>query len=90
MKEKNSSTLLLLIRGKKGLNKRERSRAKRLQTIRKKAFVHTFDYGFFSSAINILQTLVVAIGAGLRCLGRNQPDGRLWKRQPTGANAHVR
>lgn len=30
----------------KGLNKRERSRAKRLQTIRK-AFVHTFDYGFF-------------------------------------------
>ena len=31
---------------KKGLNKRERSRAKRLQTIRK-AFVHTFDYGFF-------------------------------------------
>lgn len=28
--------------GQKGLNNRERSRAKRLQTIRK-AFVHTFD-----------------------------------------------
>lgn len=52
----------------KGLNNRERSRAKRLQTIRK-AFVHTFDYGFFSSAINILQTLVVAIGAGLGVWG---------------------
>ena len=36
----------LMNRVQKGLNKRERSRAKRLQTIRK-AFVHTFDYGFF-------------------------------------------
>lgn len=35
-----------LVGVQKGLNKRERSRAKRLQTIRK-AFVHTFDYGFF-------------------------------------------
>ena len=53
---------------KKGLNKRERSRAKRLQTIRKSVCSHMI-MAFFSSAINILQTLVVAIGAGLGVWG---------------------
>ena len=52
----------------KGLNKRERSRAKRLQTIRKSVCSHMI-MAFFSSAINILQTLVVAIGAGLGVWG---------------------
>ena len=34
---------------------------------------------FFTSAINILQTLVVAIGAGLAVWGRYQPLGGLRK-----------
>lgn len=35
--------------------------------------------GFFTSAINILQTLVVAIGAGLGVWGVINLIGRLWK-----------
>ena len=35
---------------------------------------------FFNQAINILQTLVVAIGAGLGSMGCYQPAGRLRKR----------
>mgnify|MGYP002225338897 CR=1 FL=1 len=32
---------------------------------------------FFNSAIEVLQTLVVALGAGLG-VGVHQPAGRLW------------
>ena len=66
---------------KKGLNKRERSRAKRLQTIRK-AFVHTFDYGFFYQCNQYPSDTGRCNRCWSWCLGRNQPDGRLWKRQP--------
>ena len=34
---------------------------------------------FFNQAINILQTLVVAIGAGLAVWGCYQPAGRIWQ-----------
>ena len=37
---------------------------------------------FFNQAINILQTLVVAIGAGLAVWGVINPVRRIWKRQP--------
>lgn len=44
---------------------------------------------FFSSAINILQTLVVAIGAGLAVWGViNLLEG--YGNDNPGANAHVR
>lgn len=52
---------------KKGLNKWER-RGKTL-TDQKKSVYSENDMGFFSSAITILQTLVVAIGAGLGVWG---------------------
>ncbi len=43
---------------------------------------------FFNSAVDVLQTLVIALGAALR-VGRHQPSGRLRQDNP-GANAHVR
>ena len=44
---------------------------------------------FFTSAINILQTLVVAIGAGLAVWGViNLLEG--YRNDNPGANAHVR
>ena len=39
---------------------------------------------FFSSSINVLQILVVAIGAGLGCLGRRESDGRVRRGQSSG------
>ncbi len=45
--------------------------------------------GFFTSTINILQTLVVAIGAGLGAWGGiNLLEG--YGNDNPGANAHVR
>ena len=32
---------------------------------------------FFNSAIDVLQTLVIALGGGLCVWGRHQPSGRL-------------
>ncbi len=37
---------------------------------------------FFNSAVNVLQTLVVAPRRWPRYLGRDQPAGRVWQRQP--------
>ena len=37
---------------------------------------------FFNSAVTVLQTLVVALGAGLGIWGGNQPYGRIRQRQP--------
>ena len=35
---------------------------------------------FFNSAVEVLQTLVVALGAGLGVWGCREPDGRLRRR----------
>lgn len=35
---------------------------------------------FFSSAVTVLQTLVIALGAGLGIWGCHQPAGRVWQR----------
>ena len=35
---------------------------------------------FFNSAVDVLKTLVVALGAGLGVWGGRQPHGRLWRR----------
>ncbi len=51
-----------------GLNKRER-REKSADRLKKGAFVSCAYMSFFTSAVNILQTLVVAIGAGLGVWG---------------------
>ena len=37
---------------------------------------------FFNSAVTVLQTLVIALGAGLGIWGSDQPAGRLRQRQP--------
>ena len=51
-------------------------------------WVLTFNMAFFTSAINILQTLVVAIGAGLAVWGViNLLEG--YGNDNPGANAHV-
>ena len=44
---------------------------------------------FFNSAVDVLQTLVIALGAGLGIWGVHQPSGRLRPGQPC-QNAHVR
>ena len=55
---------------------------------KKRLFIHLI-MAFFSSAINILQTLVVAIGAGLGVWGViNLMEG--YGNDNPGANAHVR
>ena len=51
-----------------GLNKRER-REKSADRLKKRRFCQLCVYEFFTSAVNILQTLVVAIGAGLGVWG---------------------
>ena len=45
--------------------------------------------GFFNSAVGVLQTLVIALGAGLGIWGIvNLLEG--YGNDPPGANAHVR
>ena len=45
---------------------------------------------FFNSAVDVLQTLVIALGAGLGIWGRHLTSWRGTATITPGANAHVR
>ena len=44
---------------------------------------------FFTNAIDVLQTLVIALGGGL-CVGRHQPPGRLRAGQPASKSQGIK
>ena len=84
--DKNKITLQNKTGKKRGLNNRER-REETLTDHRNSVYSEK-NMGFFGSAITILQTLVVAIGAGLGVWGViNLMEG--YGNDNPGANAHV-